>query len=101
MKGIDLLKETERINSLVKIILNVFEKDENMPNIKEIVNSKGYLVTSLVFNDRPDDYYLMIDFTSKQIEHLHDLDSYTKEIYRNFEDRSLINNNLLSGNQKN
>lgn len=101
MKRINLSKETKRINFLVNIILNVFENDENMPNIKELVNYKGYLATSLVFDDRPDDYYLMIDFTSKQIEHLHDLDRYTKEIYRNFDDRSEIQNGILSGNEKN
>jgi hypothetical protein len=76
------MEQTERINRMRNSVIE--NMGRVMHNAIQEVKTKGYLVTTIAFEDSPDKQYLIIDFTSKQIEHLHDLEEYSKKIYRNF-----------------
>lgn len=74
--------QVEKINEMrISVIENL---EGEIPVITQLISEKGYLVTTISFDDSPGDQYVIIDFTSKQIEHLHDLRNHTIGIYRKF-----------------
>ena len=80
--NLEMQIQVEKINEMrISVIENL---EGEIPVITQLISEKEYLVTTLSFDDSPGECYIMVDFTSKQIEHLHDLKRYTKKIYRNF-----------------
>ena len=78
----------EEIYEMRKQIINIIATEN--PNIAELVLTEGYLVTSVgVSNGVKQETYFIVDFTSKQDEHLHDLENYTIQMYNKFNGNSV------------
>lgn len=80
----DLEKQTKRININRNFTLGCLKK--TMPDLVEKIELEKYFIATMIKVGRPDDFYTIIDFTSKQIEHMHDFDEYCAKIYNSLDD---------------
>lgn len=82
MDKLDLNERAKKINEMRVSVIDYL--GPVFPKSIRTIESKGFFVSSICFEDKPKEIYVVVDFTSKQIEHLHDLNRYTKSIYKNF-----------------
>ena len=79
----DLEEQSRHINVNINFTLACLKK--TMPYLVEKIKSKKYFIATMTMVGRPDDFYTIIDFTSKQIKHFHDFDEYCIKIYNSLE----------------
>ena len=70
-----------RINSMrEKFIETISEK---YPNLARKLEEERYFIASIKFENQGG-IFTIVDFTSRQEEHLDDLGEYSKKLYKNF-----------------
>lgn len=73
----------KEINEIRESAINTIAEEH--PNLAELILTEGYLVTTIgISNGKTQEIYTLIDFTSKQRDHLHDLENYTLQLYNGF-----------------
>ncbi len=73
-------KEIEKIRDSILNVINL-----ERPSLAELILKENYLVTTIgVSNGQTQELYTLMDFTSKQEDHLHDLENYTIQLYNGF-----------------
>lgn len=81
-EGGKLEEQVSKINRMRNSVISSLEKV--MPEVAFEIEHKGYFLAPLHFKNAPKKIYVIMDFTSKQIEHLHDLETYSIKIFKNF-----------------
>lgn len=76
--------ETE-VNEMVKSIITTFA-NERPELAKTIIIKKPFLTAVSVSDGVSEESYAIIDFTSNQEAHMHDLQNYSTQLYRQFEE---------------
>lgn len=75
--------ETLKIKEIRETAINYIARER--PNLAEIVLTENYLITSIKVSDgNTQEIYTILDFTSKQQDHLHDFEDYTVQLYNGF-----------------
>lgn len=74
-------------------ILNALSKEQK--NLSDIAMEKGYLVTSVALDTMIEGkleklFFVIIDATSKQEDHLNDIEDYSLKLYNGFNQKSYL-----------
>lgn len=75
--------EKIRIDKIIEGVITILT--ETHPSLVKIIMKEKPLITTIkVSNGIEEEIYSIIDFTSKQEDHYHDLENYTLQLYEGF-----------------
>lgn len=79
MDALDLNEQAKRININRNFTLECLKK--TMPSLVGKIESEKYFIATAIMRGRHDDFYTIIDPTSRQIEHIGDFDEHCVNVY--------------------
>lgn len=81
-----VVEEYNRILEIRKDVLIALS--EEYQGLASIIEEGNFLITTLSVENRKDEVFIIMDFTSKQHDHIDDLTQYSIKLFENFAKQS-------------